>query len=134
MRKGRNERVGGSRSPAGWDLPKVGPGVARPCPRPQTHPALSSLCSCTVGKICNPSDRRLSVNSGVPQCTEVYWRMGCTLQILGFPGGSDAKASTSNRKDPLEKGMATHSSVLAWRIHGQRSLWATVHGVTKSRT
>ena len=25
-------------------------------------------------------------------------------------------------KDPLEKGMATHSSILAWRIHGQRSL------------
>ena len=22
----------------------------------------------------------------------------------------------------LEKGMATHSSILAWRIHGQRSL------------
>ena len=25
-------------------------------------------------------------------------------------------------EDPLEKGMATHSSILAWRIHGQRSL------------
>ena len=31
-------------------------------------------------------------------------------------------------KDPLEKGKATHSSVLAWRIP-----W-TVHGVIKSRT
>ena len=27
-------------------------------------------------------------------------------------------------KDPLEKGMADHSSILAWRIHGQRSLVA----------
>ena len=26
------------------------------------------------------------------------------------------------RGDPLEKSMATHSSVLPWRIHGQRSL------------
>ena len=25
-------------------------------------------------------------------------------------------------KDPLEKGMTTHSSILAWRIPGQRSL------------
>ena len=25
-------------------------------------------------------------------------------------------------EDPLEKGMATHASVLAWRTHGQRSL------------
>ena len=24
--------------------------------------------------------------------------------------------------DPLEKGMATHSSILAWKSHGQRSL------------
>ena len=25
-------------------------------------------------------------------------------------------------KDPLEKGLATHSSILAWKTHGQRSL------------
>ena len=25
-------------------------------------------------------------------------------------------------EDTLEQGMATHSSILAWRIHGQRSL------------
>ena len=36
------------------------------------------------------------------------------------------------REDPLEEGMATHSSILAWRIHGQRSLEATVHRVAKS--
>ena len=27
-----------------------------------------------------------------------------------------------SQKDSLEKDMATHSSILAWRIHGQRSL------------
>ena len=32
-------------------------------------------------------------------------------------------------EDPLEKGKATHSSILAWRIP-----WTTVHGVAKSRT
>ena len=35
---------------------------------------------------------------------------------MGFPGGSDSKESASNA-DPLEKRMATHSSILAWRIH-----------------
>ena len=43
----------------------------------------------------------------------------------GFPRGSDGKESsamretwvqTLGRTDPLEKGMATHSSILAWRI------------------
>ena len=38
-------------------------------------------------------------------------------------------------KDTLEKGMATHSSILAWRILMVRGAWwATVYGVTKSQT
>ena len=45
--------------------------------------------------------------------------------LKGFPGSSDSKESTRNTGDPglipelegsLEKGMATHSSTLAWRI------------------
>ena len=38
-------------------------------------------------------------------------------------------------EDLLEEGMATHSSILAWRIPMDRQAWqATVHGVTKSQT
>ena len=38
-------------------------------------------------------------------------------------------------KDPPEEGMATHSSILAWRILMDRGAWwATVHGVAKSQT
>ena len=33
----------------------------------------------------------------------------------------------------LEKEMATHSSVLAWRIPGTGFRWAAVHGVAQSR-
>ena len=42
-----------------------------------------------------------------------------------FPGGSDGKEPACNagdaswilgQEDPLEEGMATHSSVLSWRI------------------
>ena len=37
-------------------------------------------------------------------------------------------------EDLLEKGMATHSSILAWKIpRTEKSWWATVHGVAKSR-
>ena len=44
---------------------------------------------------------------------------------MGFPGGLDSKESTCNAEDlgsipglgdPLENGMATHSSILTWRI------------------
>ena len=38
-------------------------------------------------------------------------------------------------EDPLEEGMATHSSILAWRIPMDRGAWsAIVHGVAKSWT
>ena len=30
-------------------------------------------------------------------------------------------------KDPLEEGMASHSSILAWRFYGQRSLAGYSH-------
>ena len=36
-------------------------------------------------------------------------------------------------EDPLEEGMAAHSSILAWRIPMDRGAWrATVHGVAES--
>ena len=34
----------------------------------------------------------------------------------------------------LEKEMATHSSVLAWRIPGTGAWWAAVYGVAQSQT
>ena len=41
----------------------------------------------------------------------------------------------SSPRDPLEKGMATHSSILAWKIPMDREAWwATVHGVTELDT
>ena len=38
-------------------------------------------------------------------------------------------------EDPLEVGMATHSTILAWRISMDRGAWwATVHEAAKSQT
>ena len=38
-------------------------------------------------------------------------------------------------EDPLEEGMATHSSILAWRIPMDRGAWwATAHVVTELDT
>ena len=64
--------------------------------------------------------------------------------MTGFPGGSAVKnlpamqemwVRSLGQEDPLEEGMATHFSILAWRIPMDRGVWgATVHRVTKSRT
>ena len=63
------------------------------------------------------------------------------ILIMGFTGGSDGKESACNVfwvqslgwEDPLEEGMAAHSSVLAWRIPMDRGAWrAAAHGVAES--
>ena len=65
---------------------------------------------------------------------EVNWNLKFLISLslslafilcLGFPGSSDGKASDYNagdlgsipgREDPLEKEMANHSSIHAWKI------------------
>ena len=59
-----------------------------------------------------------------------------------FPGGLDGKESACNAgdlgsvpgwEDLLEEGVATHSTIFAWRISMDRGSWqATVYGVAKS--
>ena len=34
----------------------------------------------------------------------------------------ETQAQSLSREDPLEKGMATHSSILAWKSYEQRNL------------
>ena len=62
---------------------------------------------------------------------------------MGFPGGSVVKnlpamqetwVRSLGQEDPLEKGMATHFSIPAWRIPYTGAWLAIVHGVTKSWT
>ena len=42
--------------------------------------------------------------------------------VKNLPAMQETWVPSLGRKDPLEKGVATQSSILAWRIHGQRSL------------
>ena len=36
--------------------------------------------------------------------------------VKNMPAMQDTQVQTLGQEDPLEKGMATHSSILAWRI------------------
>ena len=81
---------------------------------------------------------------GLELCGSIYTWSPCghkeseteQLTLQGFPGGSDSKESVCNTgdldsiagwKDPLKKGMATHPSILAWRI-----LWTEEPGRLQS--
>ena len=65
-------------------------------------------------------------------CTQ---RVSLVAQMVkNLPAMTEIWVQSLGWDDPLEKGMATHSSVLVWRIPmGRGAWWATVHGVTKSR-
>ena len=51
-----------------------------------------------------------------------------------LPAMWETRVQSLGLEDPLEKEMAAHSSILAWRIPMDRGAWwATAHGFAKSR-
>ena len=55
--------------------------------------------------------------------------------VNNLPAVQETGVRSLDQEDPLEEGMATHSSILAWRIPWTRGAWwATVHGVAESQT
>ena len=52
-----------------------------------------------------------------------------------LPVMQEIRIQSLGQEDPLEKEMATHSSILAWEIPWTEGAWrATIHGITKSQT
>ena len=55
--------------------------------------------------------------------------------VKNLPATQEVWVQSLGQKDPLEKEMATHSSILAWENSMDRGAWqAIVHGVTRSQT
>ena len=56
--------------------------------------------------------------------------------VKNLPAVQQTLVQSSGRKDPLEKGMAAHSSILAWSIPWTEEPGELyiVHGVSKSQT
>ena len=52
---------------------------------------------------------------------------------MNLPAVQKTWVKSLGQEDPLEKEMATHSSILAWKDPVDRGDWqATVYGITKS--
>ena len=55
--------------------------------------------------------------------------------VKSLPSIQETHVRSLGWEDPLQKGMATHAGILAWRIPWTEDTWrATVHGVVKSWT
>ena len=65
-------------------------------------------------------------------------KYSCYGNVTGGSDGRECVCSAGDwvrsldQEDPLEKGMATHFSILAWRIPWTGAWWTTVHGVAES--
>ena len=65
----------------------------------------------------------------------LLWNSLLAQMVNDLPAMQETWVRFLGWEDPLEEGMATHASVLAWRISMDRGAWWTaVHGVTKSQT
>ena len=47
-----------------------------------------------------------------------FWGPLVTQMVKNLPAVQESQVQSLGGEDPLEKGMATHSSTLAWRIPG----------------
>ena len=100
---------------------------------PDSSVGKESACNTGVpGSI--PSSGR-SPGEGIGYPLQYSWASLVAQLVKNPPTMWETWFQSLGGEDPLEEGMATHSSVLAWRIPMDRGAWrATVHRVTKSRT
>ena len=63
----------------------------------------------------------------------VIWASLVVQMVKNMPTMQETWVQSLDQKDPLEEGMATHSSILAWNFMDRGSWWAIVHGVAKSQ-
>ena len=65
----------------------------------------------------------------------VIWASLVAQAVKNLPATWETWVRSLGWEDLLQEGMATHSSILAWRIPMDRGArQATVHGVAKSQT
>ena len=63
------------------------------------------------------------------------WASLLAQMVKNLPVMQESWIRSLGWDDPLEEGMATYCSIVAWRIPMDRGTWqATVHGVSKSQT
>ena len=97
--------------------------------------------SSSAGKesTCNVGDTGLipwlgrSPGEGIGYPLQYSWASLVALMVKNLLGMWETWVWSLGWEDPLKEGMATHSSILAWRIRMDRGAWwATAHGVAES--
>ena len=105
-----------------------------------TELLINEWCYCEVLMILNCSNSKwiactyVCVYIYIHTYTHTQWASLVAQMVKNPLAVQDTWVWSLGWEDPLEENMATHSSILAWRIPMDRGAWwATVHGVTKSQ-
>ena len=97
----------------------------------------------SAGKVstCNAGDPSLipgsgrSPGKGNGDPLQYSWASLVAQTVENLPVMQETWVQSMGWEDPLEEGVATHSSILAWTIPMGREAWRAIfHGVEKSRT
>ena len=95
----------------------------------------SKESTCNAGDPISIPGLGSSLGEGIGYPLQYSWASLVAQMVKNLPAIWETWVKSLGWEDPLEEDMATHSSILAWRIPMDRGdSWATVHVVTKSHT
>ena len=98
---------------------------------PDSSAAKESACSAGDPSSIPGLGRSAGEGTGYP--LQDSWASVVAQMVKNPPTVRETWVWSLGWEDPLEEGMATHSSILAWRIPMDRGAWwASVHGIAKS--
>ena len=92
------------------------------------HSSVGKESACKAGDPGSIPGSGRSAREGIGYPLQYSWASLVAQLVKNLPAVQETWVHSLGWEDPLEKGKATHSGILAWRIP-----W-TVHGVAKSWT
>ena len=93
------------------------------------HSSVGKESACKAGDPGSTPGSGRSAGEGIGYPLQYSWASFVAQLVKNLPSVWETWLWSLGWEDPLEKGKATHSSILAWRIP-----WTTVQGVAKSWT
>ena len=99
------------------------------------HSSVGKESACNAGDLSSIPESGRSPGERIGYPLQYSWASLVAQSVKNLPAMRETWVRSLGLEDPLEEGMATHSSILAWRIPKDRGAWQpTVHGITKSWT
>ena len=91
--------------------------------------------TCNVGDPGSIPESGRSPGEGIGYPLQYSWASLVAQLGKNLPAMRETWVQSLGWEDPMEEGMATHSSILNWRSPMDKGAWqATVHEVAKSQT